>query len=158
MDEAYSYNGVWVRQVMPGDAKAMLANLRWKDVAECRALGISPGRAVRLSLSESIYAKSAWSDGKIVAMWGVGGPLLSDAGCAWMVAGNGVEKIPLTFIKICTKEISKMHQYKTTLSNYVHADYTEAVRFFKILGFSVEEAKPVGKHGNMFHQITSSRA
>jgi hypothetical protein len=158
MDEAYTVNNVWVRQVMPGDGNALLANMRKQDIAECLALGVSPGRAMRTSIRESFYAKSAWLDGKIVAMWGVGGPLLSDTGCAWMVTGNGVEKIPLTFIKICAREMVKMHQYKMTLCNYVHADYTEAVRFFRILGFSVGEPEPVGKHGKLFHQITSSRA
>lgn len=143
---------------MPGDGNALLANMRKKDVNECLAMGTSPGRAMRVSVDGSFYAKSAWLGGRIVAMWGAGGPLLSDTGCAWLVTGNGVEKIPLTFIKICMYEMTKMHQYKTTLCNFVHADYTEAVRFFKILGFSIGEPEPVGKHGNLFHRIVSSRA
>jgi hypothetical protein len=158
MDEAYFYNGVWVRRVMPGDGDALLANMRRKDIEECKALGMSPGRAMRVSIKESIYAKGAWLDGKIVAMWGVGGSLLSDHGCAWMVTGNGVEKIPLTFVKISMREVDKMHLYKTVLSNYVWADYPEAVKFFKVIGFTVQDARPVGKHGNLFHQIISSRA
>jgi hypothetical protein len=158
MDEVYYHNGILVRRAEPGDGPALLANMRKKDIEECLAFGMSPGRGMRKSVRESIYARTALVDGVVVAMWGIGGALMSDDGCAWMVTGNGVEKVKFAFIRISMWEIDKMHEYKSVLSNYVHADYTEAVRFFKIIGFSISEAAPIGKHGKMFHQITSVRA
>jgi|WetSurMetagenome_2_1015567.scaffolds.fasta_scaffold295525_2 hypothetical protein len=153
----YSRNGVWVRQYVPGDEKYLLENMRKKDIEECKALGMSPGRGLRTSIKNSLYSKSVWLDGKIIAMIGLSGAVISEAGCAWMLTGNGIEKVPFTFMRIAKKEIDVMLIYKKILFNYVSKDYPEAVRFFEILGFSVSRPKQVGKHGNMFHQIMKTR-
>lgn len=155
--EEYRVNGVWIRQTVPGDFKALLANIRRKDIEECKAFGISPGRGLRNSINNSLYTKSVWLNENIIAMIGLCGPVISEAGVPWMLTGNGIEKVPLTFVRVAKKEIAEMLTYKSVLSNYVSADYPEAVRFFEILGFFVSRPKQVGKHGAMFHQIIKRR-
>jgi|WetSurMetagenome_2_1015567.scaffolds.fasta_scaffold00850_18 hypothetical protein len=149
----YFRNGVWVRQVMPGDDKALLANMRKKDAEECKAFGMSPGRAIRNSINGSLYAKSAWLDGKIIAMIGLSGSIVSDIGCPWMLTGNGIEKVKFTFARIAIEELDEMHNYKKVLSNYVMADYHEAVKFLSLVGFSVHSPRHVGKNGVLFRQV-----
>ncbi len=150
---AYYRNGVWVRQAMPGDDKALLANMRKKDIEECKAVGMSPGRALRTAIRSSLYAKSVWLDGEIIAMIGLSGPVLSEVGVPWMLTGNGIEKVRYTFAKVAIKELDEMHKYKPILSNYVVADYHEAVRFLSVVGFSIFSPKPIGKNGRLFRQV-----
>jgi len=141
---------------MPGDINVLLANMRKKDIDECKAFGMSPGRALRSAVKSALYAKSAWLDGKIVAMWGVSGPVISDTGSAWMLTGNGVEKIPLTFAHIAMQELEEMHRYKKVLIGHVVADYHEAVRFLSILGFSIARPRQLGHNGVLLHQVIRS--
>lgn len=153
MGEAYYRNGVWIRRAVPGDEKDLLANMRRKDIEECRAFGMSPGRAIRNSIRSSIYSKSVWREGKIIAMIGLSGNLISEVGCPWMLTGNGIEKVPFTFAKVAMIELDEMHKYKRVLSNFVKADYTEAVRFLSAVGFSIARPRQVGKNGVLFHQV-----
>lgn len=138
---------------MPGDEKALLANMRKKDIEECKAFGMSPGRALRNSMNSSLYSKSVWMDGKIIAMIGLSGNVISEVGCPWMLTGNGIEKVPFTFAKVAIKELDEMHKYKPVLSNFVQADYHEAVRFLSAVGFSIASPRQVGKNGVLFHQV-----
>ena len=150
---AYYRNGVWVCPVKPGDERLLLANMRKKDIDECKAYGMSPGRAIRNSLKNSLYAKSAWLDGEIIAMIGLAGSIISDVGCPWMLTGNGIEKVKFTFARIAIEELDAMHNYKTVLSNYVQADYHEAVKFLGLVGFSIHSPRKIGKNGVLFHQV-----
>lgn len=149
----YYFNGVWIRQAIPGDERDLLANMRRKDIEECRAFGMSPGRALRKAIQESLYAKSVWRDGKIIAMIGLTGPVISEVGVPWMLTGNGIEKVPLTFVKVANRELDVMHKYKPILTNYVMADYHEAVKFLSLVGFSIARPRQVGKNGVLFHQV-----
>jgi hypothetical protein len=147
---------IWIRYALPGDEEALLANMRRKDVAECRAMGMSPGRALRTSIKNSLYVKSVWLDDTIIAMLGLGGSIISDVGCAWMLTGNGIERVPVSFARVARFETDQMLKYKKTIFNYVSEDYPEAAKFFDIIGFHVSQPVVAGKNGNMFHQITKS--
>jgi hypothetical protein len=145
---------ILIRSAIPGDEKALLANMRRKDIEECKAFGMSPGRALRKSLSDSLYAKSVWLDGRIIAMIGLCGHVVSNDGYPWMLTGYGIETVPVSFAKVAIRELDEMNRYKPLLLNYVMADYHEAVKFMGLVGFSVFPARPVGKNGVMFHPIT----
>jgi hypothetical protein len=144
---------IWIRYALPGDDRALLANMRRKDIEECRAWGMSPGRALRTSIKNSLYVKSVWLDDTIIAMVGLGGAIISEAGCAWMLTGYGIEKVPISFARVARFETDEMLKYKKIIFNYVSADYPEAARFFDIIGFHVSQPVVAGKNGHMFHQI-----
>jgi uncharacterized protein Usg len=144
---------IWIRQAEPRDSRILLANMREKDIAECRAAGMSPGRALRTSLRGSLFAKTVLLDGTVIAMIGLCGRVISDHGVPWMLTGKGIETVPLSFAKVARRETDDMLNYKMVLSNYVWADYHEAIRFFKLIGFEVFPPEPVGKNGAMFCKI-----
>lgn len=144
---------ITIRSALPGDEKAMLANMRRKDIEECKAFGMSPGRAIKDSLSNSLYAKSVWLDDDIIAMIGLSGNVVSDLGCPWMLTGYGIEKVPVSFARVAIHELDEMNKIKRVLSNAVWAEYKEAVKFMSIVGFSVFSPRPMGKNGAMFHPI-----
>jgi len=150
---ASSRHRIWIRYALPGDDKALLANMRKKDIEECKAYGMSPGRALRTSINNSLYVKSVWLDDAIIAMVGLSGPIISESGCAWMLTGNGIEKVPISFARVARMETDSMLKYKKILFNYVSVDYPEAARFFDIIGFHVSQPVVAGKNGNMFHRI-----
>jgi hypothetical protein len=147
---------IWIRHALPGDDKALLANMRRKDIEECRAWGMSPGRALRASIKDSLYAKSVWLDDRIIAMVGLGGTIISDVGQAWMLTGCGIEKVPVSFARVARFETDEMLKYKKVIFNYVSADYPEAVKFFDIIGFHVSKPVHASKTGAMFHKIVKS--
>lgn len=128
--------------------------MRKRDIEECKAFGMSPGRALDNSIKGSLFSKSVWLDGKIIAMIGLSGNLISDVGCPWMLTGNGIEKVRFTFARVAIRELDEMHKYKRVLSNYVMADYHEAVKFLSLVGFSIHSPRHFGKHGVLFHQVT----
>ena len=154
MDDAEYYrNGILIRPAIPGDEKALLSNMRKMDIEECKAFGMSPGRALRTSLDSSLYAKSVWMGDTIIAMIGLSGTIISDAGCPWMLTGNGIETVKFTFARVAINELDKMNKHKRVLSNYVWADYHEAVKFLSLVGFSIHSPKHVGKNGALFRQV-----
>lgn len=155
---ASSRHHLWIRPAEPHDAGALLANMRAKDVAECKAYGMSPGRALRTSIRNSLYVKTVWLDDKVIAMVGLGGPVISDVGCAWMLTGNGIEKVPISFARVAKLETDAMLKHKRILVNYVSVDYPEAVKFMMLIGFSKSGPVASGKYGNMFYRITKSGA
>jgi hypothetical protein len=145
---------IHIRPSISGDEKALLANMRRKDIEECKAFGMSPGRALKVSIKNSLYAKSVFLDSRIIAMIGLSGDFISDIGVPWMLTGYGIEKVPLSFAKVAIHELDKMNECKRVLTNYVMADYHEAVRFMSLVGFSLSSPRPLGKHGVLFRQIT----
>ena len=135
----------------------LLANMRRMDIDECKAGGWSPGRALRQSYRSSFYVRSAFFDGKIAVIWGMCGPVIGSISHVWALTTPEVDKAPFTFAKHARKELDLALSIKPVLITHVWAEYTQAVRFFGLLGFQVYKPQPVGRDGALFHQILIAR-
>ena len=114
----------------------LCGSLRYDDLAEITCFGLRPFAAVSRSYKRSYYRKSALVEGEIAAMWGLAGSLLGTSEY-WLLTGAAIERIPVSFVKECKKEIVTMLSFSPKIEGVVTASYSRAVRLLEILDFSL---------------------
>lgn len=146
---------VEIRDSTLDDVSLLGATMREADRKEAIALGLDPLEGLYYAYTHSVYRKTALVDGKIAAMWGIGGDLFGDVGRPYFVTGEGVYKISsLHFSKIYTKEVKSMKQFFPYLENYVDASYEGAVRMLKIAGFELTGPIQLGPNKSPFYRFS----
>jgi hypothetical protein len=135
---------------------ALVDQLRKKDEIEILRSGIKPRRALYRAFRNSLMCRTAFVDGEIAAMWGIGVAFrpglspLSDLGTPWLHTSVAIERIPLFFVRRAKAELAAMFALKRRLESWVDADYAAAIRFLRLLGFTVEKPAPIGANGALF--------
>jgi hypothetical protein len=140
------------------DVYRLAAAMRPRDRSEILAAGLDPRRAVRFCYRNAVYRQTAFVDGHIAAMWGMGGGMLSDEGTPWMISTEAVELCPLAFLKHYRDEVAKMLEIRRELTGYVHASYEGASRVLRLVGFTLAPAAPWGARGELFHHFSIRRS
>ena len=140
-----------------GDVYRIAARMRDGDRLEATSLGADPTALLRTSYRHAILRRTAFVDGEIAAIWGLGGVLLSDEGTPWLVTTPAVERVPVTFVRTAREQVAEMLSLRSYLSNVVQASYTGACRLLEILGFTLEAAQPIGPHGVPFRKFWMAR-
>lgn len=149
----------WVLPTTPPHLSLLAQNMRDNDKAEVVGVGSTIKRALWRGYRNSILCRTALIDGKVAAVWGLcvgmknNVSLLSDIGVPWMLTTDAVEQLPISFCRQGRREIAAMRAIKPKLESYVAADYVQAVRFLKLLGFDVDEPQPVGVDGALFRRF-----
>lgn len=129
------------------------SELRVKDRMEILGLGFGVKKALWRAYKSSVFCRTAFVDGEIAAMWGLclnwrpGLSLLGNLGVPWLHTSVKVEEMPVAFVKAAKREVAAMKALRPQLENFVLADYAEAVKLLKILGFSIDDPAPVGVNG-----------
>lgn len=130
--------------------RALKDNLREKDRQEIEAFGFSCAKGLWRSYRNGLRNRTALIDGKVGAMWGVGGAYLGSVGQPWLLTSSDVYRIsPLRFARLYQKEVIRMLELFPRLENYVSADYAAAVRLLSIAGFDIG---PIVKVGGGFYR------
>ncbi len=145
-------------QILPAtDAHAdyLRENLRAGDGLEITCLGVTPAEALRASLAGSIFAHTGLLDGRVAAMWGVGGSPLGGVGEPWLLTTAEVERIPVQMVRVARREVGAMLGLFPVLQNYVAAEYRQACRFLEVVGFSLGPVFPFA--GSPWRQFTMER-
>lgn len=139
----------------PTHADHLRENLRAGDRIEVTCLGATPAEALRASLAGSIFARTAILDGRIAAMWGVGGSPLGGVGEPWLLTTPEVERVPVKMVRTARAEVGAMLGLFPELVNYVHAEYRQACRFLEVVGFRLGPAFPF--MGSRWHEFRMER-
>lgn len=113
--------------------RPLALNLRYADIAEIHEAGFSPVRAIAGSFRRSLYRRTAFVNGHIAAMWGVGGVLT--IGEAWLLTTPAIEKAPFAFVREGRREVANMLRLFYRLQLAVHCDYVQAIRLATLWGF-----------------------
>jgi hypothetical protein len=140
-----------------GDVYRVANNLRREDRAEITGFGLDPREALRTSFRHSVLRRTAFVDGEIAAMWGLGGAMLSDAGSPWLMTTPVVERVPVMFLKVGRAQLNEMLAQRTFLFNFVQASYARACRFLEVLGFVLDPATPMGPNQIPFRRFWIER-
>lgn len=140
-----------------GDVYRLASHMRENDRLEATGLGADPVRLLRASYRSAILRRTAFVDGEIAAMWGLGGVMLSDEGAPWLITSHAIERIPLFFVKRAKQEVTEMLSLRSTLLNVVLASYAQACRFLELVGFTLDTPEPVGPHGVLYRKFWMSR-
>ena len=133
---------------------AMKGRLRFGDAEECRALGYDPDDALQESFTESCYNVTVLKEDVPIAMAGVRPhpSLLSNEGLPWCLTTEEVLEVPKTFMRLSKSVVHDLFARKYNyLFNVVDARYNQAVRWLKWLGYTIDDAQPLGVNGEMFH-------
>lgn len=136
---------------------ALARAMRADDAAEAIVLGFDPRKLLRASFRFSLYARTAYVDGEIAAMFGLAGDVLSDVGHPWLITTAAIERLPITFFLAARAEVAAMLTLKARLENQVAAGYARAVHFLEVLGFTIESPAPLGKNGAPFRRFWMAR-
>lgn len=142
----------------PAHVRELGEKLRDKDRQEIEIYGFPTNKALWRSFKGSFMRYTAFVDGEIAAMWGVGGAPMGGTGQPWLMTTDAVYKIsPLRFARMYQREVLRMINIFPVLMNYVDAEYAAAVRLLDIVGFTLGEPEPLGTHGAMFRKFEMRR-
>jgi len=139
-----------------GHVYALAATLRPRDAKEIADVGVSAKKALYRAFRNSVMCKTAFLGDDIAAMWGLcvglrpGVSPLSDLGVPWLHTSAAVERLPVSFVKAAKAELALMRANRRRLESFVAADYPQAVRLLRVLGFTVEQPVPIGVGGAPF--------
>lgn len=131
--------------------------LRAEDAGELEAAGLVPERGVRASFRSALIRRTAFVDGNLAAMFGMGGIALGDVGHPWLLTTPAIERAPVEFVREARNVVGRMLQLKPVLVNYVDARYLRACRFVALLGFVLEPPAPFGPLGAQFRRFEARR-
>jgi hypothetical protein len=135
---------------------ALAKTMREADKREIENLGFGVKKALYRAFRNSVLCRAALIHGEPIAIWGLAVALrqdvspLSDLGVPWLHTSPLVEKIPVAFVKVAKRELAAMRHLRPKLESFVAADYKEAVKFLKILGFAIDKAEPLGLNGSLY--------
>lgn len=140
----------------PAHVRELRETIRDSDKREIEGYGFSCSKMLWRSYKGGLMNTTGLVDGKVAAMWGVGGSYMGETGQPWLLTSEEVNKIsPLKFARIYQKEVMKMRKLFPHLENYVSADYEAAIRLLDIVGFSLGEPQKIGS--GMFRKFQMGR-
>lgn len=129
-------------------------NMNAEDVAELKALGMKPHRALWRSWKASMVRKALIVDGEVAAIWGVVGGLLGVSGVAWLLTGPKVREMsPIRVARLYRNEVRELLENYEVIENLVDSRYIGAIRLLKIAGFSFDDPMLVGKFKSSFIRV-----
>lgn len=126
--------------------RELTETIREGDKKEITSYGYTCAKGLWRSYKRGLSNKTALIEGRVAAVWGVGGAYLGEEGAPWLLTSCEVKKIsPLRFARIYQREVKEMLKLFPKLANYVDANYPEAIRLLQIVGFEVGEPMKYGR-------------
>lgn len=138
---------------------ARTIELRPGDAREIAALGMAKEEAVRASLASAVWADAYLADGdpstgsgqEVAAIVGLSvGSLLGGVGVPWLLTGLPVDRHRKEFLAHTRAGVARMRAEFPVLANIVHAEYPQAIRWLRWLGFAIGAPHPVPPFGAPF--------
>jgi hypothetical protein len=154
--DAVITSGYAIVPCQPEHIVALGKTLRDADRREIENLGFGVKKALYRAYRNSVMCRAALIHGEVAAVWGLAVALrenvspLSDLGVPWLHTSALVEQVPFSFVRVGKRELAAMMRLRPKLESFVAANYKEAVKFLKILGFTVDKAEPLGLNGSLY--------
>ena len=137
-------------KVLGSDVKEVLARLRVGDSQELEALdmGMEPAEALCLATAQSVESRAVFVDGEPVAISGVTDKG-NGVGSPWLVGTDAISEHPEAFKAALVDLVGLYFTLFHRLENVIDVRQSGHIRCLKMLGFTVEEARPF--RNGMFH-------
>lgn len=134
---------------------ARAIRLRPGDAREIAAMGLTPIAAFEQSMSRSLWAQAYVIDGEVAALVGLAiNSILGGVGAPWLLTGRPVDRHRKLFLQETRRGVARMRAEFSRLANHVHAEYGEAIRWLRWLGFGIGPAEPKGPHAAPFRRFS----
>lgn len=147
-----------VTHVVPAkvrDIARIVVDVRDADRAELLAgWSYTPQRALEYGLRYSSHVWTGFIDYEPVCMFGVvPRSLVGGRGVPWLIGTNRMLRHQFTFLRRCRPYLRQMQEHYSNLENFVDERNTAAIRWLGWLGFTIHEARPMGKQLRPFHRF-----
>ena len=113
---------------------------------------VTPLQALMASLSHCSYSRAVLLDGRVVAIFGVGGEK-GKVGVPWMLASPLLVKIRKAFLRESQAFLEEMSKDFIVLQNVAWIKNKEHIRWLKWLGFEFIPAEPRGPDGELYTEF-----
>ena len=145
----------WFREADFSDVELLVDDVRQADIDELIATsGESPELVMYKGLCVSTHAWVGIVDDVPICMFGVAPrSLLTGHGHPWMISTNKVDKNARKFARHSHDVIGMMRESYQYLDNWVDARNTRAIRWLKVLGFTIEPTVEYGVESRPFHHF-----
>jgi len=160
----YNKNRVMVREAQISDVLIMGGNLREADKDEVWASHhYTSENALLFSFNSSTFCFTVENKGVPVAMFGISPfTLLDDKASIWLLAADSfdtwIKKNRKEFIRQSKVFIKFMLEQYPLLENYVDIRNIPSVKWLRICGAKIEDAKPYGIEKLPFHYFAFKRS
>ena len=154
MDKYYDKDGIVVSRSVISDIAKMKNNLRPSDVKEVWASHhYTPCQALEACVYKAIFACTI-KNGKPLGIFGINTDnIVGTRATIFMLSTPDLDKIERRFVRNSRAFIRLMLSYYPYLDNWVHADNKQSIKWLRWLGAVIEEPKPYGIEGEMFHHF-----
>ena len=143
-----------VRPATEEDARFVGAHLRESDRQEVLALGLGPVEAVTVSFAGSDVCLAGCIDGVPALIFGLGLPLLGEAGEIWALGTPACGRAPVAMVKLGRVAIAEFLKVCPALENWCDARYDKTHRWLRLLGFTLGEPEPYGPKKALFRKLS----
>lgn len=126
---------VEILEARPHHCGAMVRRLRMEHAVAFAKVGLNPHRELRATFMASAYRRAAFLDGRLAALWGVRGSILSASGFVWLCLTNEASRHPVMVLREARRQLDGIMRTKTEVyTTVLHAD-DAALRLCSWLGF-----------------------
>lgn len=148
-------DNVIIRGARLEDVAPLALSMRESDRLEVLAShGMNPVEMLRFSLQASILAFTAEYREYPVAMFGIStDSFVGDRAAVWLLTGEVVSSLPITFVKVSRRVVSRFLELYPVLENWVDARYVKSLRWLERIGAHIDPPAPYGAEGLPFHHI-----
>jgi hypothetical protein len=125
----------------PAHLREMAIAMHTQTAETAERLGMKPGKALWRSYKQSLICKTIFINGKIAAIFGLGGVMMGDTGLPWLVMTPEVDNHPFRVAFRYRKELEKMQAMFPVLQDFVDEANTKAVRMLELMGFTIGDER-----------------
>ncbi len=130
---------ITIEDTCPWHLRDMAQAMQADSAETAYKMGVTPLKALWSSYRESIICKSAFIDGKLSAIWGVRGNILSETGNPWLIMTPETQEYPMRVAFRYRAEINKMLEMFPCLEEFVPETNEKSIRMLELMGFKVSK-------------------
>jgi hypothetical protein len=126
--------------VVPGQPKhccQIWHRLRKEHRAACDRAGADGHRELHAIFDQSSFTRAMFAHGKIIALGGVHGSVLSSIGFVWLALSEDAKRHPIAIVKEARKHLDMAMTTKQEVATTIIGGDEAAQRFAVFLGFHV---------------------
>lgn len=144
-----------IKEATLDDAESIGLRLRWSDIQEIYATsGRVPHIAIKEAFLRSDMCWTGFIDDLPIAMFGCAAPsVMATIASPWMLGTDELDSAAIGIGRASLYYVQKMSERFDYLENYIDARQKKSIRWLKWCGFTIEEAEPKGRHGEMLHKF-----
>lgn len=130
---------VEIKEAMPWHCGQALRLIRKGHAEALTKLGTANHAELKQIFDQSIIRRVCYADGKMAALWGVTGSLLSNMGYVWLVLTEVATRYPIECMRVTRHELDRIMETQLELATTVLGSDPAALRFALALGFHVDD-------------------